>query len=870
MATFDQCVTEALGKGEISAEAASVAKAAYDDARAAADSMGPVEADRFAADAAMKKLEAERAEARRRRQLTVRLRLKAIDDIEAWKVRMGYDGATPPAPGRPGAGGAGDALAVELMMEGQGGRAGSGFASAQGRHRALVGKAHALMAEGIEAFESRTGYDQRGRAHLPNIVMEAFGKDSGDPAAKSIYAGFAEASEWLRQRFNQAGGSIGKLEDWGLPQRHDMMAVKKAGREAWVEAILPRLDRAKMIDRATGAPFTDARMKAALNDVWTTIVSGGANKRDPGEGLGAGAMWKRRSEERFLAFKSPEDWMAYQEEFGEPNVWELMVGHADDLARDVALMQVFGPNPDAQLKWLLNRAKQAATMEEVNGVAGAQKRAERIEASVNDMMFHYSGAASNPLRPGVARLGASARASMSGVALGSAILSEVPASPIFGRMTRGFVGLDKNGDMGEMLKLIADPKERSIARRSGFINEQATDGFVGAHRDGLRLMSVGGGDGADANSIARRLPAFTLRTSGLTPYVANIKRTFHFEFMGALHDYRDLDWDALAKAGDTASEIGAWLKDRGFTSQDWDVIRTTPAWSPRAGVEFIRPLDIPIEDIGLRLSEGIDMETRFLTPETTLWTRARLIGQTRPGTLAGEARRSWAMFRGFSLTATKLYAQELAFRSFAGRSVWAGRAHMAAAATAGLTFLTIAGAVSIQLREMTKGNDPRRMDDPRFWGAALMQGGGLGIVGDFLYSAQARNGKTAPIVAMGPPAQIISDAYGLTAGNALGIVGDMGAGKSLDEAVERADIGGDVANASRQYSPMASIWWARAAWYRLVADNLQRALDPEAEEAFQRRARRMEKETGQGQWWPQGQNAPERAPDLANMGGREP
>lgn len=868
MATFDQCITEALGKGEISAAAAAVAKEAYDDARAAADAMGPIEADRVAADAAMKKLEAERVEARRRRQLMVRARLKAIDDIEAFKVKMGYDGATPPPPGRPGAKGAADALAVELMMEGQGGRAGSGFASAQGRHRALVGKAHALMAEGIEAFESRTGYDQRGRAHLPNIVMEAFGKDSGDQAAKSIYAGFEEAAEWLRQRFNQAGGAIGKMENWGLPQRHDMMAVKKAGREAWVAAVLPRLDRAKMIDRATGAPFSEARLKAALNDTWTTIVSGGANKRDPGEGLGAGALWKRRAEERFLIFRSPEDWMAYQQDFGDPNVWELMVGHIDDLARDVALMQVFGPNPDAQLKWLLNRAKQAAVMEEVNGVAGAQKRAERIEVSVNDMMFHYSGAASNPLRPGVARLGANARNIVSSSALGSAVLSEVPSSVIFGRMTRGFVGLDRNGDMKTMIRLFTDPKARAVARRTGFINEQATDGFIGAHRDGLRLMSVGS-DGADANSIARRLPAFTLRASGLTAYVANIKRTFHGEFMGALHDLKDVSWDGLATHDDLSSELRLWMKDRGFTAQDWDVIRSTPVWEPEPGVRFIRPIDVPIEDLGLRLSEGIDMETRFLTPETTLWARARLVGQTRPGTVPGEARRIWATFRGFSLTATKLYAQELAFRAFAGRSVWAGRGHLAAAAAAGLAFLTVAGAVTIQLREIAKGNDPRPMDDPKFWGAALMQGGGLGILGDFLYAAEARNGKTAPIVAAGAAGQLFSDIWNLTGGNVLEVAGGLSDGEDLGEAVEGAQIGRETARFAGNYNPLASGWWSRAAFSRLVADNLQRALDPEAEEAFRRRARRLERETGQGQWWPQGQNAPERAPDLANMAGGE-
>ena len=161
------------------------------------------------------------------------------------------------------------------------------------------------------------------------------------------------------------------------------------------------------------------------------------------------------------------------------------------------------------------------------------------------------------------------------------------------------------------------------------------------------------------------------------------------------------------------------------------------------------------------------------------------------------------------------------------------------------------------------------MDDPKFWGAALAQGGGLGIFGDFLYATEARNGKTAAVTAFGPVGTLASDAWGLTGGNALEIAGGLSDGESLGEAVEGAKVGRDIANVARNYNPLASLWWTRAAYNRLVADNLQRALDPEAEEAFERRRRRMERETGQGQWWGQGENTPSRAPDAALMAGAD-
>lgn len=878
MGTFDQCIADALAKGEITADAAEVAQGAYEDGLAAADGLGPVEADRFAAASAMSKLEAEALEAKRRKALMLRTRLTGEANAEAHKARMGYDGDQPPASRTGMNSTGGDALAMEMMMAGQGGQAGSGFASVEGRYRALRGKADALFVDGIEAFETKIGYDTPGRAHMPNVVREAFGEDTGDASAASIASGFGEASEWLRQLYNAAGGAIGKLEGWGLPQVHDGMRVRRAAgagvklkdvaahRAAWVARVRPRLDRDKMVDRVTGLPMTDQRLELALGEVWDTIASGGANKRKPGQGMGKGMLAKQRAEARFLVFKSADDWMAYQQEFGAGDIFELMHTHLDDMSKDVAMMQIWGPNPDHQIEWFKNRAKRAAALEEAAGFTGAQKKARATLRQVDDMVLHFTGAANMPISQTLADIGASSRAMMSGVALGSAVVQEAPSNVVFGRMARQFVGLDQNGDMGQLVRLLALPSERAIARRSGFILEDASDGFTHDTNDSLRLMAAGTRAGAKVNGLMRRMPAFTMRISGLKAATTATKRTFHMEFMGMLHDQRERSLKTLLSSSDEETRAFArWLTDRGFTADDWDVIRATPAWEPREGARFIRPLDVVDEDLGLRLSEGIDNETQFVTPEARLWTRARLLGSSEAGTVAGELRRSWVMFRGFSLTAARLYMMEKSFRAFEGRSAAAGFAISALWATEALIYMTLAGAVGTQLREVAKGNDPRPMDDPRFWAAAMMAGGGLSILGDFFYANTARNGRSAPIVAMGPPAQLMADTYDATLGNAFSIALDLASGESLDDALDKADPGRDWARMVRTYSPFASIWWARAGYHRAVADNIQRRLDPEAEEAFERRRRRMERETGQGEWWPAGSNAPERAPDLGLM-----
>lgn len=70
-------------------------------------------------------------------------------------------------------------------------------------------------------------------------------------------------------------------------------------------------------------------------------------------------------------------------------------------------------------------------------------------------------------------------------------------------------------------------------------------------------------------------------------------------------------------------------------------------------------------------------------------------------------------------------------------------------------------------------------------------------------------------------------------------------------------------------SPASSVWYLRAAWERIVIDQLRADADPNAAVSMAGRARRRSK-AGQGQWWKDGDMAPERMPDMGNaLGSRE-
>lgn len=114
------------------------------------------------------------------------------------------------------------------------------------------------------------------------------------------------------------------------------------------------------------------------------------------------------------------------------------------------------------------------------------------------------------------------------------------------------------------------------------------------------------------------------------------------------------------------------------------------------------------------------------------------------------------------------------------------------------------------------------------------------------------------MTAMGAPAGAVSDVWNLTGGNIGDIAAGLMDGEKLGQAVDDAKLGADTARFMGRYSPVSSLWWLRTAWDRVVVDQLQRALDPDAEEAFQRQRRRLEREYGQDQWWREGEALPGR------------
>lgn len=817
--SFRNCIDRALREGAISEDQAARVREILDEEEAAARAdIGGAAAETEAGRRAMARFEQEVLEAERR----TRLQVAAVDRVrQRIEARTNAKGEARPR----------DELPDLVEHHGS-----SPNPSVAGRYRAILGRAHARMTEAIFRFERDLLTRTRNRAQLRNVVREAFGENSGDAAARAMAQGWRDAAEFLRRRFNAAGGSIRKLDDWGLPQSHDAIAIRRAGFDAWRDEIMPRLDRAKMLDDATGRPLSDERLADLLRETYDAIISRGWSRRQPSQRGSAGSMARRHDARRVLAFRSADDWMSYAERFGEGDAFSAMMGHLDRMSREVGAMEVLGPNPDATL----NYARQLATKIETlnNRRAGAD-----IGRLMDDMWAIHTGTAMAAQDSTFARVMGTAQNIKVSANLGGAALSAL-TDDAYHRIARGMVGLSEASGMSEVMRMFnpASGADRQAAVRSGLIAEGAAQVMSGQARYVNEFSSF---------EFSRRMADVTLRASGLSPMTQGRRWAFGMEFMGHIADNFDKGFDNLPRA------LRETLQRYGFDASDWAALRSVDLYEPRPGARILRPEDVAAssaieppraDDLANRLLEMVGSETDFAVPVATLRARATLGAGHRGLPLIEFVTRSFAMYKSFPVSVLMLYG---------GRS-WqvsaqAGAVMGAKLAAKATIYTTLLGALALQMKEVTKGRDPRPMDTMEFWQASLLQGGGLGIFGDFLFSDLNRFGGGLESTLAGPLGQEAGNIFDFTFGNA-------------QEAMQGEDMnfGRESVDLLRRNTPGGSVWYLRLAYERLLLDQLQAEVDPDAGARWRRFERRYRRDYDQEYWWAPGETAPERPPDAGN------
>lgn len=695
--------------------------------------------------------------------------------------------------------------------------------SVEDRARAIGRAANAQLVDSFERVAP--GWlglqDQPGASSA--MVRAMFGEDLSrwadlSPELRAELRAGADAwravTDNLRERFNLAGGDIGRLMNWALPMSHSAERVRLRGVDEWVADVLPLLDRSQYLN-VDGSPMSTAQVKELLYAAHDTISTGGVVDAPR---FGPGMIAKRHADPRVLFFKDADSWLRYHERYSDRTVAGIMAGHIDGLARDIALVEVLGPNPH-------NAYKQMRATLEAGGATG------RELTYVDNVFAHLTGEAARVEWQSLARFAQNVRNVQVAAKLGGAVLSSVTdfaSALVTGHFNRLPFMQHIRNTITALNSLSVD--DVRLAQRAGL----GLDAMIGEINRWTDETMGGGWTGKTASAV--------IRASGLQALTEANRRAFSVTMMSALGDLSRKPWAAL-EAADVAR-----LEGYGFTAGDWtalsrvaledwgggnstmltptaigrltdDALGATGAAAARMRNELVS------KTLGMILSEE---SYAIVTPGVR--ERAFMIGGLKKGTPAGELARSVWLFKSFPVAVIAKHWM----RGW-GRPTAGGRAAYLASYFVGSTVL---GAVALQFKDVAKGREPREMDTRAFWSAAFLQGGGAGIFGDFLFSDQSRFGRSVVETAVGPIGSLVGDVYDLTLGN-------------MHEAArgEPTDAGAEALRFVQANTPGMSLWYARTALDHLIFHELQEYMSPGY---LARMKRRVKEETGQGFWWTPG------------------
>ncbi|HDT4864313.1 TPA: hypothetical protein QHL14_001705 [Klebsiella pneumoniae subsp. pneumoniae] len=703
----------------------------------------------------------------------------------------------------------------------------SNFLSVESRGKATRDYALSQIQEAFEAVDPRFFHLFEDEASVRDLVYEMRGQDTGNVRAKKGAKAWAGVTELLRQRFNDAGGDIGYLENWGIPQHHSMEKVGRVPQDKWVSDVIGKLDR-KYYIKDDGQLMSDAELKTFLGEAYNTIATGGLNKlSDTGMRI-SGARSNRGNASRQIHFKDADSYLEYQREYSDRSLWEVMVGHLEGISKDIALVETYGPNPDHVFRSILDEvtAEQATANPERTG------RIKRLANSTENLYNFIAGKTQPIANPHIARWSDNIRNWMVASRLGSALLASF-------------------SDLGTMYmsaKVANIPMNRLFMNQLEAMNPANRTELARARRAGLAMESLLGSVNRWAMdnmgpSVSRWAATAVMRASGLTAWTDAHKRAYGVTMMGSLGevvsrapDLRSLDdsdFRILKSKGITEQDFSVWKLAQ---QEDWgngNTTMLTPESIMRIPDAAVMHLGLPervrfeaMRRLLAAVSEEVDMAV--ITPGA----REKLLtgGGLQRGTWKGELTRSVFLFKSFPISVVlRHWTRAMGMPSAGGRAAYIA---------AFLASTTMLGALSQQLNDLASGRNPREMtgkDAGKFWLGALLKGGGLGLYGDFLLSDHTRYGGGALASMLGPVAGLVDDVVKLAQGIPLNAV----EGKP-------EQTGGDLVKLGKGLIPGANLWYAKAALDHMIFNQLQEYFSPGY---LRKMEQRSKKEFNQTYWW---------------------
>ncbi|KKJ05629.1 hypothetical protein [Burkholderia gladioli] len=706
-----------------------------------------------------------------------------------------------------------------------------------------------------------------------DIIREIYrGADgsTGNDVAKAAAQQIGATTSSMRERFNRAGGNVGQLDYGYVPIRHSQVKIlgngSDAARHAWADFVLPRLDRSQYLDDA-GNPLSDAELRRVLTGedreawerrniaargqgvdprqqgVWDTIAYGGVNKIVPGETTGGAARANAGSQHRVLHFRDADAHIEYNRAYGDGSLLDSLIGHVGGMAKNIALVERYGPNPTRNMRTQMQLTA-VHDNTELRTLEGGM-------TSIGAYWNYVTGATNTPVNPALARRMETLRTTVSAIKLQGTILAALgDTGTLF--VTAGYNKVPFFRTLGTAARLAAPGSKdfRDWLSGQGLIAETLEHGLNRWGTDNL------------ATTWARNLSAQTMKWGGVTGWTDALRTAFQANMMRGLAEMAPKRWADLTE-WDRRS-----LTRAGLTEDDWSVVnQATPG--TYGGSSYLTPDSIHAtgdpraQDVVPKLLGMIRDEGEFAVLNPDL--RTKVLAAATPGTVTGELQKSFMQFKSFPLAMISRHWGRLNEMRRSGDYRVEGAPVLANPMAYGAALVvstTLLGALAVQLQNILAGKDPEPMADDvkhagSFWVRAFSKGGGAGFAGDMLTAAlqSADYGSLLSSAVGGPLLSTLFQPVRALSTNAQ----DAAQGKDTH-------IGADLAKIAQSNTPLINLWYWKTVWNRLLWDNIAENLSPGVT------ARNVQKSRTQyhnDYYWSPGSSAPERAPNLATAFGSQ-
>jgi len=689
-------------------------------------------------------------------------------------------------------------------------------------------------------------------------------------AVKQAADSWAQIAERLRVRANKAGAAIGKLESWAYPQKWDawrvLQATKKMNKanpqDAYVAIMMPRMDRAKMVDDF-GMPLDDATLTKLLREAYLTITTDGASKTKEGQQRG-GSIANRGSQERVLHFKSAADYLEVQAMFGSEQMLSILDSHVRSASTQVAMLERGGPSFRANVERLVEEAKAERARAQVD-TSKDQKRIRMIEAELN-VLTGTGSVVDNLAR---ARFFQGAR-NLQTIRLAGATITSLAGDFAQYRMQMILHAWDTNLPLQRRLGHVLNMQLKGTLDLSkAMVSSGYREGVVnmGLAAEAMNQALYRAGEDMATSGWTNVLPSLVMRASGLGALTNARREGMRVLTMGAMADKLKYSYDAL---GEIDSKL---IKGGGITANDWAIYQATKL-DDRLGKPLLTPEAVmKVEGFSeaekLRASENLAAfmlaEDKLNVLDPGMRQRAEKLaalhsGQIQRGNITHELLLNLMQFKSFPHAYMSNYFKRMQmFDGPMGKSAYMGGM---------LVMATIGGAMVNQIWNVLSGRDIESMDprdNPFFFGRALMRGGGLGFYGDFLQTDVNWQGQAALQSMLGPATGQGALFLGTTA---MGL-------RDLAASSYEASTGQDVFDeeqAEKKWSRQidahvrdikglmpTNLWYTRALTDRLIYNQIGETLRPGYAERMQDRAK---KTFGTEYFWNPGDVSDIRAPEI--------